>query len=50
MSLQERNPVSARHPKRLAIVLSDPTVSATTGWQNFAGFETAEALVREPGE
>jgi putative intracellular protease/amidase len=32
MSLKDVNPVNAAHPKRVAIVISNPTVSATTGW------------------
>jgi putative intracellular protease/amidase len=32
MSLKNSNPVSARYRKRVAIVISNPTVSTTTGW------------------
>jgi putative intracellular protease/amidase len=32
MSHKNLNPVSARHPKRVAIVLSSPGKSTTTGW------------------
>jgi putative intracellular protease/amidase len=32
MSLKDPNPVAARHPKRVAIVISNPAVSTTTGW------------------
>lgn len=32
MSLKNRNPVNAAAPKRVAIVISNPTVSETTGW------------------
>jgi putative intracellular protease/amidase len=32
MSSKDRNAVSSRHPKRAAIVLSNPAVSTTTGW------------------
>ncbi len=32
MSLRDPNPVNARHPKRVAIVISNPAVSSTTGW------------------
>jgi len=32
MSLKDPNPVSAKHPKRIAIVISNPAVSTTTGW------------------
>jgi len=32
MSLKNINAVSSRHPKRVAIVLSNPAVSTTTGW------------------
>lgn len=32
MSLKDVNPVSTRAPKRVAIVLANPTVGITTGW------------------
>jgi putative intracellular protease/amidase len=32
MSLRDPNPVDKRSPKRVAIVLSNPAVSTTTGW------------------
>lgn len=32
MSLKDSNPVSKRTPKRVAIVLSNPAMSTTTGW------------------
>ncbi len=32
MSLKDPNPVNAKRPKRVAIVLSNPAVSTTTGW------------------
>lgn len=32
MSLQNPNPVNPAHPKRVAIVISNPAVSTTTGW------------------
>ncbi len=32
MSLRDPNPVNPRAPKRVAIVLSNPAVSTTTGW------------------
>lgn len=32
MSLKNTNPVNAKRPKRVAIVLSNPAVSTTTGW------------------
>jgi putative intracellular protease/amidase len=32
MSLKDPNPVSASHPKRIALVISNPAVSTTTGW------------------
>src|SRR5262245_8345869 len=32
MSLKDPNPVNGRAPKRVAIVLSNPGVSTTTGW------------------
>ncbi len=32
MSLKDLNPVSAAAPKRVAIVISNPTTSLTTGW------------------
>jgi putative intracellular protease/amidase len=32
MSLMDPNPVNAKRPKRVAIVLSNPAVSTTTGW------------------
>jgi putative intracellular protease/amidase len=32
MSLRDPNPVDKRNPKRVAIVLSNPAVSTTTGW------------------
>ncbi len=32
MSLRDPNPVNARAPKRVAIVLSNPAISTTTGW------------------
>src|SRR5271165_6286131 len=32
MSLKNVNPVDARSPKRIALVISNPAVSSTTGW------------------
>jgi putative intracellular protease/amidase len=32
MSLKDVNPVNPKHPKRVAIVLSNPAISPTTGW------------------
>jgi len=32
MSHKNRNPVNGKNPKRVAIILSNPTVSTTTGW------------------
>jgi putative intracellular protease/amidase len=32
MSLKDPNPVNVRVPKRVAIVISNPAVSTTTGW------------------
>jgi putative intracellular protease/amidase len=32
MSLRDPNPVSKQHPKRVAIVISNPAVSTTTSW------------------
>ena len=32
MSHKNVNPVNAAHPKRVAIVLSNPGVSTTSGW------------------
>lgn len=32
MSLKDPNPVNSKHPKRVAIVISNPAVSTTTGW------------------
>jgi len=32
MSLKDSNPVSPKRPKRVAIVISNPAVSTTTGW------------------
>ena len=32
MSLRDANPTNAKKPKRVAIVLSNPAVSSTTGW------------------
>ena len=32
MSLRDANPVNAKQPKRVAIVISNPAVSPTTGW------------------
>lgn len=32
MSVRDANPVDARHPKRVAIVIANPAVSSTTGW------------------
>ena len=32
MSLKDVNPVNARRPKRVAIVIANPAVSTTTGW------------------
>jgi putative intracellular protease/amidase len=32
MSLRDPNPVNAKHPKRIAMVISNPAVSTTTGW------------------
>ena len=32
MSLRNPNPVNAKKPKRVAIVISNPAVSSTTGW------------------
>ncbi|TIN21249.1 MAG: type 1 glutamine amidotransferase domain-containing protein [Mesorhizobium sp.] len=32
MSVRDANPVNARQPKRVAIVIASPTISTTTGW------------------
>jgi putative intracellular protease/amidase len=32
MSLRDPNPVNAKKPKRIAIVISNPAISTTTGW------------------
>ncbi|MFB9979323.1 type 1 glutamine amidotransferase domain-containing protein [Mesorhizobium kowhaii] len=32
MSVRDPNPLDSRHPKRVAIVLSSPAISTTTGW------------------
>src|SRR5881396_1641242 len=32
MSLKDLNPVNRAHPRRVAIVISNPAVSSTTGW------------------
>jgi putative intracellular protease/amidase len=40
MSLKDPNPVNARNPKRVAIVISNPAISTTTGWP--VGFWWAE--------
>src|SRR6476619_4469068 len=32
MSHKDRNPVNRKNPKRVAIVISNPVVSTTTGW------------------
>jgi putative intracellular protease/amidase len=32
MSVRDANPVDARHPRRVAIVIANPAVSSTTGW------------------
>jgi putative intracellular protease/amidase len=32
VSLKDANPVNAKRPKRVAIVISNPAVSLTTGW------------------
>jgi len=32
MSLHDSNPVNPAHPRRIAIVISNPAVSTTTGW------------------
>jgi putative intracellular protease/amidase len=32
MSVRDPNPLDPRHPKRIAMVLSNPAVSTTTGW------------------
>jgi putative intracellular protease/amidase len=32
MSVRDPNPLDPRHPKRVAIVLSNPAISTTTGW------------------
>lgn len=32
MSLQDPNPVNAKKPKRIAVVISNPATSTTTGW------------------
>jgi putative intracellular protease/amidase len=32
MSLRDPNPVNAKRPKRIALVLANPAVSTTTGW------------------
>jgi putative intracellular protease/amidase len=32
MSVRDANPVDARHPKRVAIVIANPAVSSVTGW------------------
>jgi putative intracellular protease/amidase len=40
MSLKDTNPVNAKAPKRVAIVISNPAMSTTTGWP--AGFWWSE--------
>src|SRR5215469_2872699 len=40
MSLKDPNPVNRKRPKRVAIVVSNPAVSTTTGWP--AGFWWSE--------
>jgi putative intracellular protease/amidase len=40
MSLKDPNPVNAKRPKRVAIVIANPAVSSTTGWP--VGFWWAE--------
>jgi putative intracellular protease/amidase len=40
MSLKDVNPVNARRPKRIALVLANPAVSTTTGWP--VGFWSSE--------
>lgn len=32
MSLKDINPVNTKKPKRIAMVLSNPALSTTTGW------------------
>jgi hypothetical protein len=32
MSLKDANPVNPKKPKRVAIVISNPAISTTTGW------------------
>ena len=32
MSLKDPNPVNAKKPKRVAVVIANPAVSTTTGW------------------
>jgi len=32
MSVRDVNPVDAKHPKRVAIVIANPAISTTTGW------------------
>jgi len=32
MSVRNSNPVDAKHPKRIAIVIANPAISTTTGW------------------
>jgi putative intracellular protease/amidase len=32
MSVRDVNPIDAKHPKRVAIVIANPAISATTGW------------------
>src|SRR3954453_12066604 len=32
MSVKDSNPVDARRPKRIAMVIANPAVSTTTGW------------------
>jgi putative intracellular protease/amidase len=32
MSLKDLNPVNARRPKRIALIIANPAVSASTGW------------------
>src|SRR5258706_14365341 len=44
MSHKDLNPVSRKNPKRVAIVISNPVVSTTTGWPS--GFWSSE--VRQP--
>lgn len=40
MSLRDPNPIDRAHPRRIAIVIANPTTSTTTGWP--VGFRWSE--------